>query len=88
MSNPYQATSLDESIPSHDLRLPPPREQGLVGQVRIVAILMVVQGALELVMGVFLVVIGLMARGRNCHAAGSYTAAPYSVSCSRWIRYS
>lgn len=62
MSNPYESPFEVTAAPFATSRpLPPPQAPGLVGQVRIVAILMIVQGVLELLMGCFLVGMSIMA---------------------------
>jgi hypothetical protein len=55
MTNPYQPPpSLPEEPDGrNELKLPPAQEPGLVGHVRVVAILMMVQGVLEILMGLF-----------------------------------
>lgn len=58
MSNPYEATAAPTPLGTNK-PLPPPEPPGLVGHVRIVAILMLVQGVLELLMAVYYVVFGL-----------------------------
>lgn len=55
MSNPYESPPGDLPTPDGTGQLPPPQEPGLVGQVRIVSILMMVQGALDLFVGLGLV---------------------------------
>ena len=59
MSNPYEAPSGDISTTSGTGPLPPPHEPGLVGQVRIVSILMMVQGSLDLLVGLGLIGMGV-----------------------------
>jgi hypothetical protein len=62
MSNPYESPPEVISSPSAVSRpLPPPQPPGLVGHIRIVAILMIVQGVLELLMGFFLIGMSFMA---------------------------
>ncbi len=57
MSNPYEAPTggLPDSFGGE---LPPPQEPGMVGQVRIVSILMMVQGTLDLLVGLGLIGMG------------------------------
>jgi len=58
MSNPYEAPS--EQQPSASTKpLPPPQPPGLVGHIRIVAVLMIVQGVLELLIALYLLVFGV-----------------------------
>ncbi len=54
MSNPYESP-LEAGVAA-----PPPDQRGKVGQIRIVAILMMVQGGLELLMGLFLLVMAVV----------------------------
>lgn len=58
MSNPYEAPN--DQVPQATTKpLPPPQPPGLVGHVRIVAILMIVQGVLELLLAIYFIVFGL-----------------------------
>ncbi|MBC8350918.1 MAG: hypothetical protein H8E66_02965 [Planctomycetes bacterium] len=59
MSNPYEAPTGRTPTPSGSGELPPPQEPGMVGQVRIVSILMMVQGALDLLAGLGLIGMGI-----------------------------
>ena len=59
MSNPYETPMGGMPTYSADGSLPPPQEPGLVGQVRIVSILMMVQGSLDLLVGLGLVGMGI-----------------------------
>jgi len=54
MSNPYEPPLEASFSANTDQPLPPPQEPGLVSHVRIVAILMIVQGVLDILMGLFL----------------------------------
>lgn len=58
MSNPYEAPVGDMPTASGGGSLPPPQEPGMVGQVRIVSILMIVQGSLDLLAGLGLIGLG------------------------------
>ena len=62
MNNPYEPppTDLPPSETQKEMTLPPPQEPGLVGHVRVIAILMMVQGALEMVMGLFLATFAIL----------------------------
>ncbi|MBP89010.1 MAG: hypothetical protein CMJ64_20235 [Planctomycetaceae bacterium] len=55
MSNPYA----DPQPTAPSKPLPPPQPPGLVGHVRIVAVLMLVQGVLELLMAIYYAVFGI-----------------------------
>jgi hypothetical protein len=57
MSNPYEAP-IDYAPQATTKPLPPRELPGLVGHVRIVAILMIVQGVLELLMAIYFIVFG------------------------------
>jgi hypothetical protein len=61
MSNPYESPYPVEAATatSEDQPLPPPQDPGLVAQVRVVAILMIVQGVLDALMGLFAAGMGL-----------------------------
>lgn len=59
MSNPYEAPNDAVPTTSGTLELPPPQEPGMVGQVRIVSILMMVQGGLDLLAGLGLIGMGV-----------------------------
>lgn len=59
MSNPYETPMDIEPTFGKNSELPPPQVPGMVGQVRIVAILMMVQGALDLVAGLGLIGMGV-----------------------------
>lgn len=58
MSNPYEAPTGDMPFEMGGRSLPPPQEPGMVGQIRIVSILMMVQGALDLLAGLGLIGMG------------------------------
>jgi hypothetical protein len=62
MSNPYESPYYEpEKVADPSRTLPQPQQPGLVGQVRIVAVLMIVQGVLELITGAFLIVMSFLA---------------------------
>jgi hypothetical protein len=62
MTNPYSSPTGEPGTPFDGSQgLPQPQAPGLVGQVRILAILMIIQGVLELIMGVFLLFMSVMA---------------------------
>ncbi|MCA9120296.1 MAG: hypothetical protein H6822_33350 [Planctomycetaceae bacterium] len=58
MSNPYEAPLGEIPMETGGGPLPPPQEPGMVGQVRIVSILMMIQGALDLLAGLGLIGMG------------------------------
>ncbi|MDA1055905.1 MAG: hypothetical protein O3C40_36430 [Planctomycetota bacterium] len=58
MSNPYEAPMGGLPAPVGG-ELPPPQDPGMVGQVRIVSILMMVQGSLDLLVGLGLIGLGI-----------------------------
>ncbi|MEO8496056.1 MAG: hypothetical protein ABI614_13380 [Planctomycetota bacterium] len=60
MSNPYESPTGDFPNFSGAGELPPPQEPGMVGQVRIVSILMMVQGSLDLLAGLGLIGMGIV----------------------------
>src|SRR5437763_153146 len=61
MSNPYQSPAFDpkkfQDLPAY---APPPNYSGMVQQVRIVAILNIVQGSLEIPMGLMTMSVSLL----------------------------
>lgn len=59
MSNPYESPTGDIPISFGTGSLPPPQEPGLVGQVRIVSVLMMVQGTLDLLVGMGIIGLGI-----------------------------
>jgi hypothetical protein len=59
-NNPYQAPTVDEIKPTaFDFGSAPMARRGLVGHVRVISILMIAQGVLEALMGVFLIGMGV-----------------------------
>lgn len=58
-SNPYQAPTVDDIKPGNTQYGMPMQRRGLVGHVRVIAILMIVQGVLEALMGVYLAAMGV-----------------------------
>ena len=62
MSNPYEATP-DQQLVASPKALPPRQPPGLVGHIRVVAILMLVQGVLELLMAIYYVIFGILFGG-------------------------
>ena len=59
MSNPYETPAGDLPNSFGGGSLPPPQPPGLVGQVRIVSILMIVQGSLDVLVGLGLIGMGI-----------------------------
>ncbi len=60
MSNPYATPSdFSANYPTGDKPLPPPQSPGMVNQVRVVSVLMMVQGALDLLTGLGLITLGI-----------------------------
>ncbi|HRX78868.1 MAG TPA: hypothetical protein P5307_07385 [Pirellulaceae bacterium] len=58
MSNPYEAPTGDLPTVTGGGPLPPPQEPGMVSQIRIVSILMMVQGTLDLLFGLGMIGMG------------------------------
>jgi hypothetical protein len=60
MSNPYAAPSSEKPRRREPGPLPPPQEPGLAGQIRVVAVLMMVQGFFEVAFGAVLSVMAFV----------------------------
>ncbi len=59
MSNPYETPMDIEPSRGKNVEIPPAQEPGMVGQIRIVSILMMVQGGLDLLAGFGLIAMGV-----------------------------
>ncbi len=59
MSNPYETPMDIEPSQGKNAEIPPAQQPGMVGQIRIVSILMMVQGSLDLLAGFGLIAMGV-----------------------------